>query len=339
VPRQHTNPGFAPGSWGNGYTGDIYHFPTITPFSVRAQASASEPELVLTLPPGTRAFYLYAITGLEGTPAGNDVTVTAQDGTTSGPIRVTSTEDGGTGAKYFGFYTTGDSVLSTLSVFVDVAPGSIVGQFGIAGESGPLPLADGAVAFWRLGERAGRVAADSAGANPGLFTGGFLLGQPGAVPGDTAAAFNGTTGFVQVPDAPALHLGDRFSIEMWVKLASLGRTARGLWLHDAQLFVDGLGQIVFRKPLVDTIARSTATIDDTAGFHHVVVTKDGADVHLYLDGVDVTGPVRNRTITKLARRLTIGGGGTDLVHGTLDEVALYPRALSAAQVVSHYSAG
>src|SRR6266496_5005395 len=49
------------------------------------------------------------------------------------------------------------------------------------------------------------------------------------------------------------------------------------------------------RPDQGVIANSTVSVTDT-GWHHVVATKSGADVHLYLDGVDVTGAVTNRTL-------------------------------------------
>src|SRR6185369_12380878 len=52
-------------------------------------------------------------------------------------------------------------------------------------------LADAPRAYWRLGETAGTIALDAAGADPGTYTGGVTLRQPGALPADvdTAAAF------------------------------------------------------------------------------------------------------------------------------------------------------
>src|SRR5262249_27898657 len=62
-------------------------------------------------------------------------------------------------------------------------------------------LADGPVGYWRLGEPSGTIAHDLSGhGNDGAFTGGVLLGQPGAVVNDanTSIALDGATGFVLV---------------------------------------------------------------------------------------------------------------------------------------------
>ena len=198
-------------------------------------------------------------------------------------------------------------------------------------------VGDGPVSFWRVGEASGAVALDAVGANRGGYFGGFALGQPGAVAGDTAVSLNGTSGYVGVPDSASLHTGDNFSVELWVKPARLG-VNQGLASKGAYLIgLDSGNYVIFRKPNVATIARSTARIADTSAFHHVVVTKAAAATHIYIDGVDRTGTVANRTITDSTSALQFGTG-MGALGGTLDELALYPRALTATEVADHYNA-
>jgi signal peptidase len=49
-------------------------------------------------------------------------------------------------------------------------------------------LADNPASYWRLGEAGGTSMADVTGANPGTYTGGVTLGQPGALVGDSDPA-------------------------------------------------------------------------------------------------------------------------------------------------------
>ena len=63
-------------------------------------------------------------------------------------------------------------------------------------------LADAPVAYWRLGESAGTAMVDStANANSGTYQGGYTLGQPGAIAGDsdTAVTFGGQNGYAVAP--------------------------------------------------------------------------------------------------------------------------------------------
>jgi len=67
----------------------------------------------------------------------------------------------------------------------------------------------GLIGYWRLGEASGAVACDSKGTNNGAYQSGTTLGQPGAIANDpdTAVAFNGTSGWVQVANDSSLNVG------------------------------------------------------------------------------------------------------------------------------------
>ncbi|MBK9271466.1 MAG: hypothetical protein IPM48_07700 [Saprospiraceae bacterium] len=111
---QHRRVGVNWATWSHGYTGDVY---SLTPGT----------SVTISLPPGTRAFYLYA----EGNAFNiANITAMANDGTSSGPIPV----NGGSGATYFGFYTTSQSCMLS-SIIVNVSPnanGFAIGEFAIA---------------------------------------------------------------------------------------------------------------------------------------------------------------------------------------------------------------
>jgi len=107
----HTTVGSLWATWSHGYTGDVYYVVPTQPITI-------------TLPAGTKAFYLYAEPQAF---AVFDVQATAQDGTTSGPVQV----DGFAGAKYFGFYGTGDAEIATITVTTTDTSGLAVGEFGI----------------------------------------------------------------------------------------------------------------------------------------------------------------------------------------------------------------
>jgi hypothetical protein len=208
----------------------------------------------------------------------------------------------------------------------------------VAGTSGLL-------GYWRLGERSGTTACDTAGGNPGTYTGGITLGQGGAVPGDTDAAplLNGTSGWVSIPPLASLSTGDTFSVEGWVKRGSIGGTViqaiaskqGSAWT----LAFDTSNRLVLRSG-TSTIAASTTALTDTSGWHYVAATKSGATVRLYLDGANVTGTVTNVTLANSTSPLAIGQTGNgSYFKGQLDEIALYGTALSAAQTANHHALG
>ncbi|HET7014732.1 MAG TPA: M23 family metallopeptidase [Streptosporangiaceae bacterium] len=97
-------------TWSNSYTGDVY--------------TTGATSVTMTLP-DTNAFYFYA----EPQQFANmTFTATTANGTTSGPITV----QGNSGARYFGFYTTGRSPLTSINVTTSDPTGFAIGEFGIA---------------------------------------------------------------------------------------------------------------------------------------------------------------------------------------------------------------
>ncbi|MGI8631604.1 MAG: LamG domain-containing protein [Solirubrobacterales bacterium] len=153
-------------------------------------------------------------------------------------------------------------------------------------------------------------------------------------------ALDGRSGYVSVPHEPSLNVGDAFTLEAWVRRGRTG-VSQGLLNKGSrsyQLYFDAGDRLILRMAGVDEITRSTVTLTDRSAFHHVAVAKSGSSVRLYIDGVDRTGPVANRTLQNTTGNLLIGAG-SGFFTGTLDEVAVYDRALAAAAVARHHSAG
>jgi hypothetical protein len=213
-------------------------------------------------------------------------------------------------------------------------------------------LADNPIAYWRLGESSGTVATDQKGTSPGTYLNGYTLAQPGAVSGDsdTAVQFNGTNARVEAAGSrtPASPLNsllpDPISFEVWVKRGSLG-TQQRVFAKGANWplleFQSGTNKIRFAVSGRGDLALSTVAVADTTNWHYIVATKSGTAVHIYLDGVDVTGSVSNQTAATTSGSFTIGadqGGGVPF-NGFLDEPAVYSVALTPAQVQAHYTKG
>ncbi len=201
-------------------------------------------------------------------------------------------------------------------------------------------LIDGPVAWYRLDETAGPTAADSAGGNHGTATsGGVTFGVPGATSdtGNRAARFSGT-GHISAGDPPALDFGDRFTVEAWARRDNSAAGPQILVIQDLHFSVEFNGnRLTLARPGSGLLAQSTVPVTDTAAFHHLVVTKDGPAVGLYIDGVNRTGAVANQTLTNSMADLNLGSGAFPFA-GDLDEVAIYSQPLSAARIAAHYAA-
>ncbi|MEA2488156.1 MAG: hypothetical protein QOF16_1810 [Actinomycetota bacterium] len=211
-------------------------------------------------------------------------------------------------------------------------------------------LADAPVAYWRLGESAGTTAADSSGnANTGRYLGGTTLGVTGGVAdGNGAAGFDGSTGEVSVADSAGLRLNGNFSIEFWAKLGAYANTWPGV-LHKGNSGSGATGYLVwygsdlrptFKRAGVDGRKVSAAGALSSGGYKDYVVTYDAASATLrwFVNGaLDTTYTGITWPSSSDTSAVELGRGG-EFGNEFLDDVSLYPSALSPARVSVHYAA-
>jgi glucose/arabinose dehydrogenase len=207
-------------------------------------------------------------------------------------------------------------------------------------------LADAPVAYWRLGETTGVVAADTAGTLSGWYGGTTVRGVPGAITGDPdgAVSFDGVSGHIGVPDYAPLDLGNGpWTVELWAKRnTTVARTQalidRGPGSYQIT-FSGSTGKFTVGRNGAGVIARESGTTTDTA-WHHFVVTKNGSAIRIYKDGVDVTSNTSSSTLTNSSTNLWFGRWNDSSVYGNvrLDEVAIYASVLSASRVAAHHQA-
>ena len=211
-------------------------------------------------------------------------------------------------------------------------------------EPSPTPTSS-RVGLWRLDESSGTTAADATGNAPGVYVNGPTLGAAPLDNGQTgtAVAFDGSDDYVEVAPRPALDLSSSISIEAWVKAdAYAGSVVQRYGAYE--LRPQPNGNLIWRL-WIDGAARSlTAGIGtvSTDQVHHLVGTYDGAMMRLYLDGVQVaSGPMSGSVEHGPADVLYIGTNAHTKTYfgGTIDNVAIYSRALSAEEVYEHFRWG
>jgi Concanavalin A-like lectin/glucanases superfamily len=149
---------------------------------------------------------------------------------------------------------------------------------------------------------------------------------------------------VIVPDAASLDLADGpFTLEAWVNRNDTAAGWHDIMQKGANAFqfalFDSFGSLA--KDNVATIAQTTTTISDTTNWHHVVATKSGSAVKLYIDGVDRTSAVANQTLANTGTALYFAAknGTSEFLSADLDELAIYNQVLPVATVLDHYRAG
>ena len=211
-------------------------------------------------------------------------------------------------------------------------------------------LADGAIGYWRLNESGGTSVTDRSGHGlSGVATSsGVTWQQAGAVAGDTAASFDGTSGGIMAP-AYAVQLTSALTAEVWVKTTNTsewqtlvdhgfsGGEAWGLFL------LSGVPRLEVQNPGNSTTAvMAPASVSD-GQWHHIAGTWDGTTLRMYVDGV--LGGTGSFAAPLLTTEQPIGIGqypytdGGFRLDGSLDDVAIYARALTGAEIAQHYALG
>jgi uncharacterized repeat protein (TIGR01451 family) len=209
-------------------------------------------------------------------------------------------------------------------------------------------MADHPAGYWRLGDPAGSTAAQDASGNAltGSYEAGVALGQSGAISGDSAAAFSGAA--LVIPAAPTLDLRGALSVEAWVRPSAANqnggifeKTVGGAANTQFSLFLEG-GLVQLRGKVAATGALVTLSGPAVAlgSWTHLVGTFDGSTLRLYVNGT-LAGSAAAGTLAGGSGTSFIGrlGSGWYPFQGTLDEVAVFPTALSPERVRTHYLGG
>jgi hypothetical protein len=218
-------------------------------------------------------------------------------------------------------------------------------------------MSDGPVAYWRLGEAPGSTdAASQTGQFPGTYVGSPSLGQPGLIAedADTSMRFDGVDDRVTADGLTTItSWPNGYSLEAWVTTATTTQEAHIMAFNSN---TGGNRMAIFRDEPTDkfkfheceasTCAVATSTTTPQIGsVYHVVVTVDGSNNGvLYVNGkpeatfVSTKRPPSNGLFT-IGGEYDTGPTPSSLWIGTIDEAAVYQKALTAAQVQAHYQAG
>jgi hypothetical protein len=208
-------------------------------------------------------------------------------------------------------------------------------------------LAGGPVAYWRLDEASGTIAHDNWGGYDGTYNGGVTLGVPGSLTGDsdTAAEFNGTSGYVGTP----LSLNGQKDVTLlgWMRRTGDQADRTGLWGQNdliefgyidnntIQSWIDNFDAAVNVSPNpIPNLQWAQLALVVNSGVHTV-----------YVNG----SPAGSATLTSsdygtTAFKFNIAGGGIfdasgNFFKGQVDDVSVYYRALSSAELCSLYLKG
>jgi hypothetical protein len=222
--------------------------------------------------------------------------------------------------------------------------------------------ADNPSLYWRLGDAAGPLAADSsAGLNGGSQFGTVAYGVAGAVPGNTAITTNGVDG--QLASSQQQVGPSTFTVETWFKTTStsggkligFGDRQGGLDFsgnpavsgsYDKQIYMTNDGHLVFGVYVNGTNTITSSNAYNDGQWHQVVGTQGPLGMNLYLDGAKVghNPQTQNQAYSGYWR---LGGDNLNgwpnqpssfFFAGSLDEAAVYDHPLTLGDVQDQYAA-
>ncbi|HIH39728.1 TPA: hypothetical protein HA219_03345 [Candidatus Woesearchaeota archaeon] len=163
--------------------------------------------------------------------------------------------------------------------------------------------------------------------------------------------FSGGTN-ITLPTTSSLKPAGNFTIEHWVyrrteavysDLVSMINPS-SVWDYLTAFNPSGIGATssmfyFYSDDLAPTTYLSTSTISLNRWHHIVMVYKEGQSVDIYLNGkLDVSNPITSGTISYAAPKFIIGadyadcGGNNCYLDGLMDDVRIYNRSLSAAEI-------
>lgn len=209
--------------------------------------------------------------------------------------------------------------------------------------------------YWRVGESSGAKALDSApDANSGTYYGDVTKGGVGALAGvsNTAITLHPSGGTqTGISSDAAFTNPTTFALETWFKtnttsggkILGFGSSQTGTsGSYDRHLYMSGDGTLKF-----GVWTGSSQIIQSSPGYndnkwHYAVAQMSSNGMELYVDGALVSTSA-NTGAQDYTGYWRVGGDngweGDQYWRGAVDEVAVYPQTLTAAQVSSHWTMG
>lgn len=217
---------------------------------------------------------------------------------------------------------------------------SLVLVLNLVGMSAAQDITDGLVGWWKFDEGSGAVASDSSGnGNDGTLHGPVEWTTDGKVGG--AMAFTGPYNYVLVPSASSLNPTSGITIAAWIKPSWTGNNRilqKSTEGSDDQyrLLKEGGNNIRVHLPPAANF-EVTGQLPPNGEWTHLAATYDGSAIKVYFNGVLVGETAFNQQLQTSDGPLFIGtkwsqAPAGDEFNGVLDDVRIYNRGLSAAEI-------
>ncbi|HWM10293.1 MAG TPA: LamG domain-containing protein [Solirubrobacteraceae bacterium] len=209
---------------------------------------------------------------------------------------------------------------------------------GTTTPTGPPSL--GLVGAWGFDETSGSTAGDASGhGNAGLISGASRrTGRYG-----NGLRFDGVDDWVTVDDDATLDLSTGMTLEAWVRPETLGSLWRTVLIKEQD---SQLAYALYANNDAGVPSGHVFTVGDQGlggpqplpvnQWSHLATTWDGSTLRLYVNGNEVSSTPLAGQAVESSGPLRIGGNAIwpEWFQGSIDEVRMYDRALTAAQIAA-----
>lgn len=172
-----------------------------------------------------------------------------------------------------------------------------------------------------------------------------------------AFSFDGADSLVRASDDPVGAFGSApFTVALWAKFdansnfdnpkGGIGFVASddNRWVFWLQRLVEGGNGNALSFSYISSDGEAGPLVafpwsPQPGQWYHLAVTREGTTFTLYLDGLPVNSANVDVTFLANPARLSIGEGYDTFFNGLLDEIGIYNRALSPAEIQSIFNAG
>ena len=205
------------------------------------------------------------------------------------------------------------------------------------------PPTPGLVAAYGFEETSGPTATDSSGqSNPGTLVNGAARTASGKI--GRAIDFDGVNDYVSVADANSLDLTTGMTLEAWVQLDTVSSWRTAILKEKPgsdiyALYASNSANAPQGEVITGTgaVVKTGAPPPLTAGtWTHLAVTYDGTTLRVFQNGAQSAAIAGTGSIQTSTGALRIGGNliWGEYTDGRIDEVRVYNRALSAAEITT-----
>ncbi|MFA5992189.1 MAG: LamG-like jellyroll fold domain-containing protein [Candidatus Pacearchaeota archaeon] len=162
--------------------------------------------------------------------------------------------------------------------------------------------------------------------------------------------FDGINDYVSIPNSQSINItGTAITVSLWVKWKKIdsfaglfGKTTSSSWNDGYGMYSHADdGKIYFWVANYGTnVAYKGGHAADNS-WHHIAGTYNGSDVRIFVDGAEGTKDTYSGSITATTAPLQLGRLVSDAYNfnGSIDELAIWNRSLSQAEILQIYKRG